>query len=62
MKASEQRPTPPNEWLYKDISENERLFVRVVTLPDGATLWEQCTNAEKEQWEAEHPAPEVENN
>lgn len=56
--GTEQRPTSPNEWLYKDIDENDRLFVKVVTLPDGVALWAECTNEEKKEWEREHPQPE----
>ena len=55
--AHEQRPTPPNDWLYKD-DENTRQFRTAIYLPDGADEWPQCTDAEKEQWEAEHPQPE----
>lgn len=58
--GTEQRPTSPNEWLYKDIDENKRLFVRVVTLPDEVALWAECTNEQREQWEQEHPEPEDE--
>lgn len=55
-----QRPTPPNEWLYKDISENERWFSDEICRPVGSEPWMECTNAEKEQWESEHQPEEPE--
>lgn len=56
---TEQTPTSPNEWLYKNEGEN-RLFARKVALPDGATSWSECTNADKEQWEEAHRVPMIE--
>ena len=56
--AKKQAPTPPNEWLYKDEGEDNRLFAKEVTLPDSASFWAECTTAEKEEWEREHPQPE----
>lgn len=55
-----QRPTPPNEWLYKDISEEERWFTDEVCRPAGGEPWPECTQAEREKWEREHPQPEPE--
>ena len=52
-----QTPEIEGDWLYKD--ENDiRMFSQEVYLPDGAALWSECTNEEKEQWEAEHPINE----
>lgn len=45
-------------WLYKDLSETERVFTDYVYLGDGAEPWAECTTAEKEAWEREHPQPE----
>jgi hypothetical protein len=54
-----QRPTPPCEWLYKDISEEERWFSDEICRPIGSEPWLECTQAEREKWESEHkPEPE----
>ena len=72
-----QRPTPPNEWLYKqdfvtDPETGETEEVRsewctqtIFTIPDTVppTEWykyfyKECTQAEKDQWEHDHPQPE----
>lgn len=37
----------------------ERIFVSKVTTP-YANLWAEWSNAEKEQWKAEHPAEQPE--
>jgi len=58
MASIKQNPTPPNEWLYKDITENDRRFSPFVIRPENSQPWAECTNAEKEQWEADHPQPE----
>jgi len=57
-----QIPTPPNDWLYKDISENERWFSDEICRPKDSEPWLECTNSEKEQWESEHQPKEEENN
>lgn len=57
MAAIRQTPTPPNEWLYKDEGEN-RLFAQEIIRPESAPAWQECTTAEKEEWEREHPTPE----
>ena len=54
-----QRPTAGFDWLYKD-DGNNRIFAKEVILPDGVPMWAECTNEEKEQWDAEHPQPEDE--
>ena len=54
--SKQQRPTPPNEWLTRLLThdEKDREFAKVLSLPDGATPWDECTNEEKEEWEREH--------
>lgn len=54
MIAFEQKPIEPNEWLYEDESENVRNFWKVMSIPNGGEKLKECTNEEKEQWEAEH--------
>jgi hypothetical protein len=54
METKEQRVTNENNWLYKDYSEDERVFVKAVRLPINAELWSECTQEEKEIWESEH--------
>lgn len=46
-------------WLYKDEEDGSRQFLQSVTIPGADCLpyWHECTNEEKEQWEADH-APE----
>ena len=56
-----QVPSQPDNWLYLDLSEDDRAFSKVVYLGVNAEPWAECTNAEKEQWEEEHkPEPEPE--
>lgn len=55
-----QRPSKQGNWLYEDRGENDRYFTTIVALADGAPLWAECTNEEKEEWEREHPQPEPE--
>lgn len=54
-----QLPAEPCTWLYKDYADGTRLWAREVSHPDGAQLWAQATEAEYEQWQAEHPAAEA---
>ena len=49
-----QRPELPDNWLFEDWENNIRIFTKEVALGCRATLWTECTNAEKEQWELEH--------
>lgn len=58
MAAIKQIPTPPNEWLHNGAPDFTRSFHPFVIRPEDSQPWAQCTNAEKEQWEQEHPAPE----
>lgn len=46
-----QTPTPPNEWLYQDQSEDFRYFTKRVLLGKNAEPWPECTDEEKEKWE-----------
>ena len=56
-----QRPSTPENWLYRDIDEENRYFTKLVFMPDDAPDYPECTNEEKEQWEEEHhPQPEPE--
>lgn len=48
------------KWLYQDEGE-QRMFWQSITLakPENAQYFSECTQSEKEAWEAEH-APQVE--
>ena len=56
----EQKPKNPDNWLFRDSSEDNRLFKKKVYLGKNDTEWDECTNEDKLQWEAEHPVPEPE--
>lgn len=60
MASVRQYPTPPNEWLHDGAKDHTRLFRDFIIRNADAEPWKECTNAEKEQWELEHPAPIVE--
>ena len=49
-----QTPDEGFDWLYKDQEGEPRMFRHEVGLPPEAEPWGQCTDAEKEAWEAEH--------
>ena len=49
-----QRPSVEGNWLYQDRGENDRYFTTVVYLGKHEPKWPECTNEEKEAWEAEH--------
>lgn len=53
-----QRPTEGYDWLYQDRGENDRYFTDIVYLGKHENPWPECTQAEREEWEEEHPAPE----
>lgn len=53
-----QRPTEGFDWLYQDREENDRYFTDMVILGKHEPEWQQCTQADREQWEEEHPTPE----
>lgn len=50
-----QTPTIPDNWLHRDLSEDNRVFSKKVYLGKNDTEWDECTNEDKLQWEAEHP-------
>lgn len=58
MALRTQIPIAPNDWLYQDRGENDRYFTTFVYLGKNEPEWAECTTAEKEQWEREHPQPE----
>lgn len=61
MKTSiPQYPTPPNTWLHDGAPDYTRIFTDYIIRPETAPAWAECTDAEKEEWEREHPAPEPE--
>lgn len=53
-----QKPTDGYDWLYQDREENDRYFTTFVYLGKSEPAWEECTTAEKEQWESLNPQPE----
>lgn len=58
MEYIKQTPKSPNEWLHNGADCNRRYFTRFIVRPNNVPAWAECTTAEKEQWELEHPAPE----
>ena len=58
--AKKQEPSNPNNWLYRDFTENDRCFSKLVYLGINDTEWPECTDEEKQIWESEHPQPEPE--
>lgn len=55
-----QEPSTPDNWLYRDLSENDRVFAKVVYLGINDTEWPECTDQDKRKWEEDHPQPEPE--
>ena len=53
-----QEPSNPNNWLYEEVSSNERNFALNVYLGKDAEPWHECTNAEKIAWEEAHRVAE----
>lgn len=54
-----QTPDVEGNWLYSDeLSAKTRFFTKEAYLPIKANPLAECTNAEKEEWEREHPQPE----
>jgi hypothetical protein len=53
-----QYPSKPNNWLHNGAEDYTRIFTDYILIDDSLPKWEECTTAEKEQWEAEHPQPE----
>lgn len=63
MEQIEIKVKSPNNWLYKDYSEEERVFVKgITTLKNDVKNWKECTQSEKEIWESEHKPEETEEN
>lgn len=61
-----QTPTPPNEWLTRLLTENEadREFAKVLSLPEGAKPWDECTQEFYDAWQEQYntqPEPKVNN-
>ena len=48
-------PTPPAEWLWRDHQEDiKREFHPSVTIPSkDESLWHECTQSQKEEYEEE---------
>lgn len=60
----EQVPIPPNEWLYKDESEDlsQRLWRKKVSYREGSPAWNDATEDEYQEWKSKYePEPEPEN-
>ena len=55
-----QEPSNPDNWLYRDMSEDDRIFTKLVYLGKNDTEWPECTDADKRKWEEDHPEPEPE--
>ena len=54
-----QTPDVKDNWLYSDEpSAKTRFFTKEAYLPIKAKSLAECTTAEKEAWEREHPQPE----
>jgi len=55
-----QRVETPDEglWLHDGAQDWQRVFSKLVYLGKDTEPWAECTTAEKEAWEAEHPQPE----
>lgn len=56
-----QTPSIPDNWLHDGAPDWQRIFSKLVYLGKDAPEWAECTNEEKEEWEREHPQPELEN-
>ena len=54
-------PEEPNEWIYTEPEPDHREFVpSITTRPDDQPNWHECTDAERRDWEAQHPDQEPE--
>ena len=42
------------------MSEDDRIFTKLVYLGKNDTEWPECTDADKRKWEEDHPEPEPE--
>lgn len=50
-----QEPKIQGNWLYYTDDSGKRQFTKKVYLGIEDTEFPECTNEEKEKWEAEHP-------
>lgn len=50
----EQKVTNPNNWLYKDININERIFSKLINRSNDSDPWYECTDEEKLIWEEDN--------
>lgn len=60
---TKQTPTPPNEWLTRlgTTDEKDREFAKVLLLPQGAEQWDEWTDAQWREWQERYnPQPEQE--
>ena len=61
-------PEAPNTWVYRDHPDDpmpdgtpRRQFEPSVTIPlSDLDLWHECTTADKQAWEEQHPDPSPE--
>lgn len=53
-----QYPLIKGNWLHNSANDYTRIFTDYILIDDTMSAWEECTTAEKEQWELEHPIPE----
>lgn len=55
-------PSDGNDWIYQDIDNETRSFWRLVYIGKNSdiSVFAECTTAEKEQWEQEHPQSQEE--
>ena len=60
MKERKQIPSVPDNWLHNNAQDDTRIFSKLVYLGKDAEPWAECTNEEKEAWEALNPPPEPE--
>ena len=52
-------PEEPNEWIYTEPEPDHREFVpSITTRPDDQPNWHECTDAERRDWEEQHPEPD----
>ena len=50
------------KWLHNNKLDWSRYFTTMVGLSCSDEPWPECTQAEREEWERNHPAPESEPN
>ena len=57
-----QEPKKPDNWLYRDLDNNDRDFTKYIYLGVNDTFWDECTDAEKQEYESKQPEPVPEPN